>query len=491
LDPVRNGNRGLKRPAPALDHADLAQEIREGYDFDMWFSHKANTQQLTHKNGYWWKNDCLVIPDYGNLRIDLLHEAHDSGYAGHVGVDRTLAHLSRTYWWPGLRKDVRRYVIECDSCQRNKSVNRKPAGPLQPLPIPGAPWSDISMDLITDLPETEEGFDSVAVFVDRLTKMTHMAPCKKTLTTEQFVSLYLQNVVRLHGFQLSILSDRDPRWCNDFWKAVCARVNTKLRFSTAFHPQTDGQTERQNRTLEEMLRHYVAPNHTDWDQHLPLIEFAVNNAMQLATKETPFFLYTGMHPLTPLTGLRDVEHPEARAITTDWQTRVHNVTARLQAAQNRMKTLHDQGRREVTFAVGQEVLLNSKNINIQHSGSRKLLPRYIGPFKVTKQIGPVAYRLQLPPNMKCHNVFHVSLLHAYRRSGRYQPPPPPLIIDGEYEYEVAKILKHRGTRRKQYLVAWKNYTAEHNTWEPEANLTNCADLLQKYWDSVAANTLPT
>jgi hypothetical protein len=483
----KNDTIGVKRTAPDLDHTDLADEIKEGYEFDPWFNLPANTNQLTRKDEMYWKNDRLVIPDYGNLRIDFIHEAHDAGYAGHVGVDRTQSAIERAYWWPGIRKDVRTYVLECDSCQRNKPVNKKPAGKIQPIPIPDKPWSDISMDLITDLPETEEGFDSVAVFVDRLTKMTHIAPCKKTITSEQFALLYLQNVVRLHGFQLSIISDRDPRWCNDFWKAVCSQLNTKLRFSTAFHPQTDGQTERQNRTLEEMLRHYVAPNHTDWNRHLALVEFAMNNALQLSTKETPFYLNTGLRPLTPLTSLRDTEHPDARAITTDWQTRVQRATDRLKSAQNRMKDMHAHGRREVTFDEGQEVLLSSKHINIQHSGSRKLLPRYIGPFKILKKIGPVAYKLQLPANMKCHNVFHVSLLHAYRKSGRYQPPPPPLLIDGEYEYEVADILKHRGTRRRQFLVAWKNYTAEHNTWEPEANLANCADLLQKYWASVPNN----
>jgi hypothetical protein len=112
----------------------------------------------------YWKNDRLVIPDDGNLRLDFLHEAHDAGYAGHIGIDRTLAAIDRAYWWPGLRKDVRTYVLECDSCQRNKPVNMKPAGKIQPIPVPDKPWSDISMDLITDLPETDDGFDSVAVY---------------------------------------------------------------------------------------------------------------------------------------------------------------------------------------------------------------------------------------------------------------------------------------------------------------------------------------
>jgi hypothetical protein len=339
------------------------------------------------------------------------------------------------------------------------------------------------MDLITDLPQTDDGYDSVAVFVDKLTKMTHIAPCKKTINSQQFAELYLHNIVRLHGFQLYIISDRDPRWHNDFWKAVCRQFNTKLCFSTAFHPETDGQTERMNRTLEEMIRHYVSPNHTDWDKHLPMVEFAINNALQLSTKQTPFFMYTGTHPLTPLSSLRDTNNADATTVTTTWQARVQQATTKLQVAQNRQAQLVNSKRRDLTFNVGDKVLLNSKNINIKHSGSRKLLPRFLGPFEVTQKIGQLAYKLRLPPNMKCHNVFHVSLLQPYNKSARYQPPPPPLVIDEEYEYEVQTVLKHEGHKpgKRRFLVAWKGYPPEFNTWEPEANLTNCLDELAAYW----------
>jgi Chromo (CHRromatin Organisation MOdifier) domain len=131
------------------------------------------------------------------------------------------------------------------------------------------------------------------------------------------------------------------------------------------------------------------------------------------------------------------------------------------------------------------VLLNSRHINIKHSGSRKLLPRFIGPFPITKKIGEVAYQLKLPKNIRCHNVFHVSLLNKHRPSDRNQPPPPPLIIDGEYEYEVERILDHKGTvsGKRKFLVAWVGYGPEHNTWEPESNMTTCGDALQEYWNT--------
>jgi hypothetical protein len=475
----------LKRKSrPTTDNDTI---IGEGYKIDPWFRHTANTNTLHLKDNMWWKNhDQLVIPDHGDLRQQFLHDAHDAEFSGHQGVDRTLNNLSRHYWWPGLRQDVRKYVAECASCQRNKPSNMAKAGLLQPLPIPEAPWRTITMDLITDLPETEKGHDSVVVFVDKLTKMTHIAPCNKTISAEQFAEVYLANVVRLHGFQEIIISDRDPRWTGDFWRQVCKLFQTKLKFSTAFHPETDGQTERMNRTLEETLRHYVSPNHTDWDTHLPMIEFAINNALQLATSQTPFYMHTGLHPLTPLSHIHETSNLDAKTVKVAWQTRVQLATEKLKTAQNRQKQLVDSKRRDVTFKVNDVVLLNSKHINIKHTGSRKLLPRYIGPFKITQCIGAVAYQLELPRNMKCHNVFHVSLLKAFVPSDRHQPLPPPLIIDDAYEYEVEQVLTHKGNRqgKRKFLVAWKGYPAEHNTWEPESNLTNCPEVLQQYWASL-------
>jgi hypothetical protein len=218
----------------------------------------------------------------------------------------------------------------------------------------------------------------------------------------------------------------------------------------------DGWPNRTNEPHDrsQTLRHYVSPNHTDWDKHLPMIEFAINNALQLSTTQTPFYMYKGYHPLTPLSQLNETSNAEAKAVRIAWQTRVQMATDKLKTAQNRQKQLVDSKRREVTFKVNDKVLLNSKNINIKHAGSRKLLPRYIGPFKVAKCVGQVAYQLELPRNMKCHNVFHVSLLKTYTPSIRHQTLPAPLVIDGEYEYEAEQVLTHKGTQpgKRKFLV---------------------------------------
>ncbi len=460
-----------------------ATAIQAAYLQDEWFLHKTNLQHIELRNGFWWKGNALVVPNVPALKQAYMHKAHDATFSGHVGSDRTLHNLTRHYWWPGIRTDVRKYVAECVSCQRNKPSNQRKAGLPQAMPIPEVPWAVMTMDFIMDLPKTASGFDAVVVFVDKLSKMCHIVPCNKTITAEQFVPVYLNHVVKYHGFQETIITDRDPRWTSTFWREVCKDCEVHTSFSSSFHPETDGQTERTNRTLEEMLRHYVSPDHRDWDKHLPMVEFAMNNSLQSATGYSAFFLCTGQDPLTPLSYVSQTNNPEARNVKITWQERINLATKCLKDAQSRMLVLQSKNRRDLSFDVGQKVYLNSRHINIQHSGSRKLLPRFIGPFSITQRIGPVAYRLQLPKNMKCHNVFHVSLLKKWNNTDRYQPPPPPLIIDGEYEYEVEKIIRHEGTQagKRRFLVAWKCEGPECNTWEPEKNLTNCKDLLQEYW----------
>jgi hypothetical protein len=489
---VQKGNHAKKRSREQSMIPDKlasdADRIRAAYQHDPFFMGKharKNTKTLVLHNGLWWKNDTLVIPNDPDLRQACMHDAHDAEFSGHLGGDRTFKNLARHFWWSGMRTDCRQYVAECASCQRNKPTNQRQSGLLQPMPIPDTPWSVVTMDFITDLPPTDNGHDALLVVVDKLTKMSHLVPCRKALSAEQFAPLYLANVVKLHGFQEIIITDRDTRWTSEFWKAVCKGFNIKLRFSSSFHPETDGQTERTNRTLEEMLRHYVSPDHSDWDTHLPMIEFAFNNSYQSSTGQTPFYTYTGRHPITPLSSVTMANNPAARQLTLTWQERVARARKHMLDAQSRIKDMTDKRRRDVSFKVDEKVLLNSRHINIHHVGSRKLLPRYIGPFKIIKKIGEVAYKLELPKNMRCHPVFHVSLLKAWNPSSRYQPPPPPLVIDGEYEYEVQEILDHRGSvpGKRKFLVSWVGHGPEHNTWEPERNMTNCGEVLQEYWYS--------
>ncbi|GAB4820780.1 hypothetical protein N2152v2_007826 [Parachlorella kessleri] len=242
-----------------------------------------------------------IPPAADSLRRQLLEEYHDTRLAGHLGMDKTLGCLERNYWWPTLRADVREYVGTCPCCQANKGTNTKPIGVLHPLPIPTRKWEMVTTDLITQLPRAPSGKDAIAVFVDKLTKMVHLAATTTTVTAPEFARLYFDNVVRLHGVQRSIVSDRDPRFTSKFWEALHTLQGTSLSRSTAYHPQTDGQTERANRTLEEMLRAYVDTETRNWDDHLAAAEFAINNAPHASSGQSPFYLNFGQHPLLPAT----------------------------------------------------------------------------------------------------------------------------------------------------------------------------------------------
>ena len=217
----------------------------------------------------------------------------------------------------------------------------------------------------------------------------------------------------------------------------------------------------------------------DWDTLLSRAEFAHNSAFHSSTGQTPFYLNFGYHPRTP-PGERLEVHPEPAAFVERWQSALTFARKCLIAAQQRQKAYADQSRVEKVFSVGDKVLLNTKHLNIKHAETnRKLLPKWIGPFEVVQVVGPVAYELKMNPGWRIHPVFHVSLLEAYRSDGRVQPPPPPLDLEGVLEYEVESILDHRfrGRRhpRTSYLVAWKGYGPEHNSWEPEKNVVNAPE----------------
>ena len=357
------------------------------------------------------------------------------------------------------------------------------------LQIPEQRWQDLSMDFIGELPFTPTGNNYLMVVCDRLTKMTHLIPTLTTASAEQCAVLFFNNVFKIHGLPDSIVSDRDSRFCSKFWKALMQLCNTGIRMSTAYHPQTDGQTERTNRTIEEVLRHHVNSTQNDWDEHLTHVEFALNSSWHESIKSTPFYLNYGFHPRVPLSSVRqEVNVPAACDFVQHMQEIITKAKQSLQAAQQRQKHFADTHRKEVIFNVGDKVLLETKNIELRTaagSGHKKLLPRWLGPFEIIAKVGTVAYKLKLPAALKIHPVFHVSLLKAYKSSGRVQPPPVPsnLKSDEDQIYEVERILDDRVTKagKKEFLIKWAFYGPENNSWEPMRKLTGCPEALAEYW----------
>jgi hypothetical protein len=337
------------------------------------------------------------------------------------------------------------------------------------------------MDLITDLPRTPQGHDAILVFVDKLTKYVHLVPTTKTCTSAELSRLFVTHIFQYHGMIKTLISDRDPRFTSAFWRAFCRRLQIQPRFSTAFHPQTDGQTERANRVVEEVLRHFVTADHSNWEDLLPLVAFAMNNAKSSSTGETPFYLNHGTHPATPVSvGLPERRLPTLDAVFTGLDSTLIRVRQLLKSAQDRQKAYADRSRLPHSFQAEQRVLLSSKNLRFP-TGVRKLHPRFIGPFRIVEMVGPNAARLDLPQAYsRVHPVFHVSLLHTYRDGpGALKPPPVPTVIEGETFYQVENILamreRSRGRKKfREFLIKWVGYDDSHNSWEPEDNVTEHA-----------------
>ena len=433
-------------------------------------------------------NPRVYVPNDPPLRTMLLHEHHDA--AGHFGTAKTLDLLERHYYWPRMRATVEDYVRSCEPCQRNKAVNAKPYGPLQPLPVPPSPWHTVTMDLISGLPVTTTGYDAVTVFVDKLTKMIHLAAVKKASSATDLASVFFNHVYRHHGLPKVIVSDRDSRFTGHFWQHLFKLCGTRLALSTAYHPQTDGQTERANRTLVEALRTYVNAAGTNWDRQLTAIEFAYNNSVNASTGYSPFYLNAGRNPDAPA-ALAAAQPPTTASPAVDafvesQRAAVQQAQQSLLKAQSQQKQQADRHRRDAPFAVGDSVLLSTANLDLRKSGkSRKLLPRWIGPFAITRQAGAVSFELALtPPYTRLHPVFHASLLRPHVPSDAAQFPdrtaatrPPPDMAGGDEQTFVAAEIRGKRARRArngrrvtEYLVHWEGYPDEDDTWEPARHL---------------------
>lgn len=309
----------------------------------------------------------IMVPNIQKLRHGVITEPHATPHGGHVGITKTYELVSRIFCWPTMKDNIE-FVGCCYECQRNKPSNQKPSGLLQNLQIPDAPWSSVSMDFIVQLPKSKAGLNAIAVFVDRLTKMAHFVPTVTTITATDLADLYVKEIIRLHGIPKEIISDRDSKFTSHFWKAVCEKLGTRQGLSTSFHPQTDGQTERVNRVLEEMLRHYICPDHSDWNEHLAMAEFAYNNSYHESVKNTPFFLNYGRHPCTPLSRQTQTQCPAADKFSERMQQDIKRAKECLVTARHRQKLYADQKRRDVSFSVGDEVLVSTKHIKLKNPG---------------------------------------------------------------------------------------------------------------------------
>ncbi|KAH9722902.1 hypothetical protein KPL70_006891 [Citrus sinensis] len=367
-----------------ISRVSLWDDIRKAAEMDLYmkkiFQQAANDPAGNYvvKNGLcFYKQRMVVSPA---LRDQLLQEFHDSKVAGHSGVLRTFTRLAQQFYWPSMHKSVQEYIQQCATCQKTKSETLAPAGLLQPLPIPCLVWVDISLDFIEGLPSSH-GKDNIIVFVDRFSKSAH------------FIALS-------HPFSAKIIAE-----------------STKLKLSSAYHPQTDGQTKVVNRCLEQYLRCFVHQWPRKWYSYLPWAEYWYNTTYHCSTGMTPFqALYGRLPPSIPYytEGLSRVNEVDQSLLTRDEV--LQQLKINLELSDARMKHVADQKRREVEFQVGDLVLLKLHPYRQQFVFKRahhKLASRFYGPFPVEQKLGKVAYRLCLPHAAQIHPVFHVSLLKKY------------------------------------------------------------------------------
>ncbi|QRW15579.1 Retrotransposable element Tf2 protein [Rhizoctonia solani] len=392
-----------------------------------------------------WYQGKLVIPDAEDLKERLLREFHDSPLAGHPGQQRTLELLSRNYWWPGMKSSAKEWVECCPICQVNCCAHN-PVIALKPLDVPPFPFHTISYDFITGFPKSE-GYDAILVVIDSFSKFGHFIPTTKKVLAKGLANLFVTHIWKLHGLPVRTILDQGTTFTGKFLRALYQRLGIQPSFSLAYHPKSDGQTKRVNQFIKFYLRSYVAADHLDWVRWLPLAEYAYNNAKHAATGKTPFELVYGTNPvMNPSTVPANVPEADlvANTLAQEWQE-----------AESALRMTKERMARPkgiiLEYSIGKKVWLDGKNVGLR-TNSNKLDPKRLGPFKVTEKISSHAYCLKLPETLKIHDVFYT----------------PPETIEGEEEYEVEQIINSKQQRGKWfYLIKWKGYGLEDNSWEPE------------------------
>ncbi|GJU21163.1 putative reverse transcriptase domain-containing protein [Tanacetum coccineum] len=287
-----------------------------------------------------------------------MHESHKSKYSIHPGSDKMYHDLKKLYWWPNMKAIIAEYVSKCLTCSRVKAECQKPSGLLVQPEIPMWKWERITMDFVTKLPKTSTGHDAIWVIVDRLTKSAHFIPIRATDSMETLTRLYIKEIVSRHGVPIFIISDRDSHFTSRFWQSLQNALGTQLDMSTAYHPETDGQSERTIQTLEDMLRACVIDFGKGWDKHLPLVEFSYNNSYHASIKAAPFEALYGRKCRSPVcwaeVGDSQLTGPEIIQETTE---KIVQIRQRLQAARDRQRSYANVRRKPLEFQVGDRVML--------------------------------------------------------------------------------------------------------------------------------------
>ena len=438
----------------------------------------------------------LYVPGDSALREELISKCHDDPLAGHFGAEKTLELLARKYHWHGCADQVKKYCQTCDVCQRIKAPRHRPYGELKALPLPKKPWKELSMDFITGLPPSKRRgivYDAILVVVDRFTKMVRYLPTTKTVDAAQLAELLFEEVALRYGMPEGIVSDRGSIFTSGFWSSLCYHAKIKRRLSTAFHPQTDGQTERQNQALEQYLRAFATDKQADWAKQLPMAEYAYMNSHHSSIGTTPFYMMYGYHPeirWEPEDGPLKGEVPAANERIKQLQASRDALAECWRKVSESQAKYYNAKHTPKKYNVGDLVMLSTKNLN-QKRPSKKISPKFVGPFRIEDKVGGQAYRLTLPSTYRIHNTFHVSYLEPYyHRADREMAEAfmqAPELIDDEEQWEVEEVVdKVKNKEGVLYKVKWTGWGEEYNQWLPENELDGAQEVVKDYEEQLAS-----
>lgn len=401
----------------------------------------------------------------------IISALHDSAIGGHSGFLATYSRNRQLFAWKGMKSAIRSFVASCSICAQAKPDRARYLGLLSPLPVPANSWEAISMDFIEGLP-TSGHANCIMVIVHKFSKFSHFVPLHHPFTAQKVAQVFLDNIFRLHGLPTHIISDRDPIFTSSFWRELFRLAQVQLCMSTAYHPQSDGQTERVNQCLVTFLRCFVHSCPRQWLKWIPLTEYWYNTSLYSALGRSPFEVLYG-HPPRHFGIANSAAMPVSNAATmlSERTTMLASVRQHLLRAQQRMKTQADKNRSERSFKVGDHVYLRLQ-LYVQSSlaprAHQKLAFKYFGPFQIVEKIGSVTYKLLLQASSNIHPVFHVSLLKPV--------PPPPCSVstnlpDPDFALQVPeqvlqRRLHIRGTSTvPQLLIKWSRLDADLATWE--------------------------
>ncbi|SGY32169.1 BQ5605_C002g01326 [Microbotryum silenes-dioicae] len=471
----------------AVSHVKLSdavkQQILDAYETDPFCQQAMSnigsvTSDFKIVDALLYLRGWLIIPSLAPLRESILHDAHDA--QGHLGDMKTYRTVQQAYFWPNMSRDVKHYVQQCDSCQRTKARTTRIAGKLHSLPVPTRPMADIAIDFVGPLP-AKKGFDRVLTITDRLSGYVRLLPAREADTAAEVAARFHEGWHRLFGLPQSIVSDRDKLFTSKFWTALHKRLNIKLQLSSAFHPETDGRSEKTNKTAFQILRALVNKEQSNWAECLAVCEYAINSSLNVATGKTPFELVLGYTPsLAPLArvdgddDLPSVEELLALRFQACEDARDQLAISKVRQAAQSNKKRQD----EPSWAVGDFVLLDSsdrrKRLHTRKRRAAKLMDRFDGPYRIVKAQPEISsYTLQLNGDDAAVPFFHTGKLKTYRKNdtalfpNREPARLGPVDVGGEPEYIIEDIVDERiRAGKQQYLVSWLSWPSDSNSWEP-------------------------